>query len=125
MPKITLLDGTIKNYNDPITPIEIAAEISISLSKDVFFAIVNNKKDKDDALKILRHDCAHILAEAVLELYPETQVTIGPPIKDGFYYDFYREKSFNTDDLIKIEQKMHEIVDRDEQIERSEWKKES
>ena len=143
MPKITLLDGTIKNYNDPITPIEIASEISISLSKEVFFAIVNNKqwdktrpivddsllklitkKDKDHALEILRHDCAHILAEAVLELYPETQVTIGPPIKDGFYYDFYREKSFNTDDLIKIEQKMHEIVDRDEKIERSEWKKE-
>ena len=143
MPKITLLDGTIKNYNDPITPIEIASEISISLSKEVFFAIVNNKqwdktrpivddsllklitkKDKDHALEILRHDCAHILAEAVLELYPETQVTIGPPIKDGFYYDFYREKSFNTDDLIKIEQKMHEIVDRDEKIERGEWKKE-
>ena len=143
MPKITLLDGTIKNYNDPITPIEIASEISISLSKKVFFAIVNNKqwdktrpivddsllklitkKDKDDALEILRHGCAHILAEAVLELYPETQVTIGPPIKDGFYYDFYREKSFNTDDLIKIEQKMHEIVDRDEKIERGEWNKE-
>ena len=63
--------------------------------------------------------------EVVLELYPETQVTIGPPIKDGFYYDFYREKSFNTDDLIKIEHKMHEIVDRDEKIERGEWKKES
>ena len=85
MPKITLLDGTIKNYNDPITPIEIASEISISLSKEVFFAIVNNKqwdktrpivddsllklitkKDKDHALEILRHDCAHILMKLYL-----------------------------------------------------------
>ena len=69
----------------------------------------------------MRHDCAHILAEAVLELFPETQVTIGPAIDTGFYYDFYRETPFSTDDLEIIEKRMHEIVDRDEPITRDEW----
>jgi threonyl-tRNA synthetase len=77
---------------------------------------------KDDAaLALIRHDCAHVMAEAVLELYPETQVTIGPAIENGFYYDFHREKAFSEDDLASIEKRMHEIVDRDEAITRAVW----
>ena len=64
----------------------------------------------------MRHDCAHIMVEAVLELYPGTQVTIGPAIENGFYYDFYREQPFTTDDLAAIEARMHDIVNRDEPI---------
>ena len=78
-------------------------------------------KDSDAALELVRHDCAHIMAEAVLELYPDTQVTIGPAIENGFYYDFHREQPFSTDDLDAIEQRMHEIVDRDEPITRGVW----
>ena len=77
---------------------------------------------KDDAaLALLRHDCAHVMAEAVLELFPETQVTIGPAIENGFYYDFHRDTAFSEDDLAAIEKRMHEIVDRDEAIVRSVW----
>jgi threonyl-tRNA synthetase len=80
---------------------------------------------RDDAagLEILRHDAAHVMAEAVKELYPETQVTIGPAIEDGFYYDFYRETSFTPDDLLAIETRMREIVKRDEKIVREEWER--
>ena len=77
---------------------------------------------KDDAaLTLLRHDCAHVMAEAVLELFPETQVTIGPAIENGFYYDFHRDKAFSDNDLAAIEKRMHEIIDRDETIVRSVW----
>ena len=72
-------------------------------------------------LEILRHDCAHVLAQAVKELFPETQVTIGPAIENGFYYDFYRETSFTEDDLAIIEKKMHDLVDQDIPIVREEW----
>ena len=78
-------------------------------------------KNTDAALELVRHDCAHIMAEAVLELYPDTQVTIGPAIENGFYYDFHREQPFTTDDLDAIEKRMHDIVDRDEPIERAVW----
>ncbi len=142
MIKISLPDGAIKTYDFPTTPLTIASEIGEGIAKAAMFAIVNEEKwdinrpiEKDSSLKlvtskdiensleIIRHDCAHIMAEAVLELYPETQVTIGPPIKDGFYYDFHREKSFSTEDLIEIENRMHEIVERDEKIERGVWTK--
>ena len=77
---------------------------------------------KDDAiLATIRHDAAHVMAEAVLELYPETQVTIGPSIENGFYYDFHRETPFSEDDLAAIEARMHDIVDRDEEIIRNVW----
>jgi threonyl-tRNA synthetase len=75
----------------------------------------------EQALALLRHDCAHVMAEAVLELYPETQVTIGPAIENGFYYDFHRETAFSEDDLAAIEKRMHDIVDRDEPIIRNVW----
>ncbi len=77
----------------------------------------------EDALEILRHDAAHVMAEAVQELYPDTQVTIGPVIENGFYYDFAREKPFSSEDLKIIEKKMHEIVSRDEVISREIWKR--
>ena len=70
--------------------------------------LVINRKNEEE-LDIIRHDCAHVLAEAVQSLFPGTQVTIGPTIENGFYYDFAREKPFTADDLIVIEKKMHEI----------------
>ena len=139
MPKIELPDGSKRHYDAPVTAAQIAADIGPGLAKAALAAVVNGeswdigraiKEDcdirlitaKDDiCLEIIRHDCAHILAEAVLELYPETQVTIGPAIENGFYYDFYRERPFGTEDLHSIEKRMHEIVDRDEQITRGEW----
>ena len=139
MPAITLPDGSVRAYDAPVTPAQIAADIGPGLSKAAFVAEVDGtpvelnhvidhdanlalitRKD-DKALAHIRHDCAHVLAEAVLELYPETQVTIGPSIENGFYYDFHRETPFTPDDLETIEQRMHEIVDRDEAITREEW----
>src|SRR3546814_12850358 len=70
---------------------------------------------------LLRHDCAHVLAEAVQELYPGTQITFGPAIEDGFYYDFHRDAPFSTEDFPAIEARMREIVDRDERITREVW----
>ncbi len=139
MPVITLPDDSQRDYPGPVTAAQIAADIGPGLAKAALAAVVNgaewdlNRPIEEDAklalitgrdaaaLELIRHDCAHILAEAVLELFPETQVTIGPAIENGFYYDFFRETPFSTDDLAVIEQRMHEIVDRDELIERGEW----
>ncbi len=139
MPAITLPDGSVRSFDAPVSGAEIAADIgpglakaaiairidgalsdlSLPIAEDSQVALVT-KKDQE-ALELIRHDCAHIMAEAVLELYPETQVTIGPSIENGFYYDFFREEHFTPDDLEKIEKRMHEIVDRDEAITREEW----
>ena len=78
-------------------------------------------RDSPDALETIRHDTAHVLAEAVQALFPGTQVTIGPSIEDGFYYDFARDEPFSIDDFAKIEAKMREIIDRDAKIVREEW----
>ncbi|WP_193186571.1 threonine--tRNA ligase [Nisaea sediminum] len=139
MPAITLPDGSVRSFDAAVTGAEIAADIGPGLAKAAIAVRINGKlsdlsvpiaedsevalvtKKNDEALELIRHDCAHIMAEAVLELYPETQVTIGPAIENGFYYDFYREEHFTPEDLEKIEQRMHEIVDRDEQISREEW----
>ena len=139
MPNITLPDGSQRSYDQPVTPAAIAADIGPGLAKAALLAVVDDaewdltrpiKNDarlslvtaKDEqALALLRHDCAHVMAEAVLELFPETQVTIGPAIENGFYYDFHREKAFCEDDLASIEKRMHEIVDRDEPIFRNVW----
>ena len=139
MPIITLPNKDKKNYKNPVAAFQIAAEISPRLASDAFVAEVNGELwdlnriiEKDSTVSILtsknketldliRHDAAHIMAEAVLELFPETQVTIGPSIENGFYYDFYREKKFNLSDLEIIEKRMHEIVDRDEEIIREVW----
>jgi threonyl-tRNA synthetase len=142
MPSITLPDGSVRSYDQPVTAAQVAADIGPGLAKAAFVAEVDGKpvdlnhpitedsklalitRKDAAALEHIRHDCAHVLAEAVLELYPGTQVTIGPSIENGFYYDFYREEPFSTDDLAQIEQRMHEIVDRDEAISREEWTRE-
>ena len=139
MPQITLPDGSVRSYDAPVTAATIASDIGPGLAKAALIAVVDGDEwdlsrpiesdatvalvtAKDDAaLALLRHDCAHVMAEAVLELFPETQVTIGPSIENGFYYDFHRETAFAEDDLASIEQRMHEIVDRDETIVRSVW----
>jgi threonyl-tRNA synthetase len=139
MPQITLPDGSVRSYDAPVTAAIIASDIGPGLAKAALIAVVDGDEwdlsrlietdatvalvtAKDDAaLALLRHDCAHVMAEAVLELFPETQVTIGPSIDNGFYYDFHRETAFSEDDLAYIEQRMHDIVDRDEPIVRSVW----
>jgi len=139
MPAIMLPDGSVRSYDRPVSPAEIAADIGPGLAKAAFVAVVDGKAvdldrviDHDArlalitrkdaaALEHIRHDCAHVLAEAVLELYPDAQVTIGPSIENGFYYDFHRATPFTPDDLAAIEQRMHAIVDRDEAIVREEW----
>ena len=139
MPNITLPDGSVRSYDGPVTAATIASDIGPGLAKAALIAVVDGDEwdlsrpietdaavalvtAKDDAaLALLRHDCAHVMAEAVLELFPETQVTIGPAIENGFYYDFHRDTAFSEDDLAAIEKRMHEIVDRDEAIVRSVW----
>ena len=141
MPNIKLPDGKIFEFAKSISGLEIAEKISKSLSKQALIMSVDgNLKDleykinKDASVKIftskdkegletIRHDTAHILAMAVQELYPGTQVTIGPVIEDGFYYDFSRKEPFTQEDLEKIEIKMKEIVDRDEKTYREVWKR--
>ena len=139
MPAISLPDGSVKDFDKAVTPYDVAASIGAGLAKAAMGAYVNDEawdltrpieadsrvrlitNRDEDALELIRHDCAHIMAEAVLELFPETQVTIGPAIENGFYYDFYRETSFTPEDLEAIEARMHEIVDRDEPIIRGTW----
>jgi threonyl-tRNA synthetase len=141
MPEITLPDGSIRDFSKPVTGLEIAAAIGARLARDAVALRIGDRlvdltvaleestrieivtRDSDDGLELLRHDAAHVMAEAVKELYPETQVTIGPAIEDGFYYDFAREEPFTPDDLERIEQRMHEIVARDEPIEREVWQR--
>ena len=136
---VTFPDGNKKNFDKGITALAIAESISKSLAKeslavrlngeivDISRTIENNskieiiKKEDVDALSIIRHDCAHVMAEAVQELFPGTQVTIGPAIENGFYYDFARKTPFTTDDLKKIENKMHEIIKKDKKFIREIW----
>ncbi len=137
--RITLPDGSVRALDGPRSGGDIAADIGPGLAKaalavrvdgemrdlatvidrDAVLAIVTRKDA--DALELLRHDAAHVMAEAVQELYPDTQVTIGPAIETGFYYDFARDEPFTPDDLDRIEARMREIVDRDEPIEREVW----
>ena len=139
MPNIKLIDGNVLNFNDKVTGLQIAEKISKSLAKQAMVIGVDGQLkdldyviDKDCSVKIftsknqegldtIRHDTAHIMAMAVQELFPGTQVTIGPVIENGFYYDFARRESFTEDDLKKIEDKMKEIVDRDEITKREVW----
>jgi threonyl-tRNA synthetase len=139
MPNIRLPDGSERQFDDAVTGADIATDISKGLAREAVAVRVNDelwdltrpidadakveiiKRDSDDGLELLRHDAAHVLAEAVKELWPDTQVTIGPAIQNGFYYDFAREEPFTPDDLVKIETRMKEIVDRDETIEREVW----
>ena len=141
MPIITLPDGTERQYDTPVSGKEVAESIGAGLAKaavavrvdgalwDLTRSIENDvdleilTRDSDDGLELLRHDAAHVLAEAVKELWPDTQVTIGPAIENGFYYDFARTEPFTDADLETIETRMKEIVDRDEAILREVWER--
>ena len=137
---ITLPDGSERPYSQGITGAEIASDIGPGLAKAALAVKIDGVlsdldlpinsstdlaivtvKDELDALELIRHDAAHILAMAVQELYPGTQVTIGPVIDNGFYYDFARAEPFTPDDLEKIEARMKDIVDRDEVTRREVW----
>jgi len=141
-PVITLPDGSKREFDHAVTVMAVAQDIGPGLAKatlagklngdlvdasytindDAELAIITARDD--EAMELLRHDAAHVMAQAVQELYPGTQVTIGPAIEDGFYYDFAREEAFTPDDLKKIEQRMHEIVKRDLPIVREVWDRE-
>ena len=141
MPVVTLPDGTEKPFPEPVTGLAVADSIGPRLAKDAVAIRVDGSlndltvtvdhdvsveiltRSSPEGLELLRHDAAHVMAEAVKELYPETQVTIGPAIEDGFYYDFAREEPFTPADLETIEARMREIVDRDEAIIREVWKR--
>lgn len=139
MINISFPDGTVKQYDIGVTGLEIAAGISKSLAKVALFVKIDEEdydlarpikksgsikiittKDKE-ALDLIRHDTAHILAEAIKELYPEAQITIGPSIENGFYYDISYKESLSSTDLEKIEKKMREIIARNEPFIREEW----
>jgi threonyl-tRNA synthetase len=139
MPDIRLPDGSVRSYDAPLSGADIAADIGKRLAKDALAVridgaledlgtLIENDAEvaivtgsEPDGLELLRHDAAHVMAEAVKELYPETQVTIGPAIENGFYYDFAREQPFTPEDLERIEARMREIVARDEVIQREVW----
>ncbi len=137
MPVITLLDGSRREYPQPVTVAEIAASIGAGLARAALAGRVNDKLvdtsflvDRDatvaiitdkspEGIEVIRHSTAHLLAQAVKELFPEAQVTIGPVIENGFYYDFAFKRGFTEEDLAKIEQRMHEIAKRDYPVTRS------
>jgi threonyl-tRNA synthetase len=135
---VTFPDGNVRTFPDGVTGAEIARSISNSLAKSALVAEVDGElRDLDrpigcdarvrliraedpEALAVIRHDCAHVMAEAVQGLFPGTQVTIGPAIENGFYYDFFRDEPFSTEDLARIEARMAEIVKADKRFAREE-----
>ncbi len=139
MVTITLPDGSVKSYPGPITALHVASEIGPGLAKAAVLARVDGqdwdlnrpierdakleliRRQDEAALELIRHDAAHVLAMAVQELYPGTQITFGPSTEDGFYYDFHREEPFSTEDFAAIEARMQDIVDRDVPIVREVW----
>ena len=141
MINVTFPDGNSRKYDKGVNGLAIANSISTSLAKNSIAIKLNGeivdlarkiendssiqiiKKEDEDALDIIRHDCAHVMAEAVQSLFPGTQVTIGPAIENGFYYDFARNEPFTLSDLPKIEKKMHEIIQRNESFVREVWSK--
>jgi len=136
---VTFPDGNTKEFDQGVTGFDIADSISSALAQQAIAVSLNDhirdvsypihedvkisilKRSADEALELIRHDCAHVMAEAVQKLFPKTQVTIGPAIDNGFYYDFSREKPFTVDDLEVIEKKMHEIIDEDTPFTREVW----
>ncbi len=143
MISITLPDGSVKKFNEPVKGTDIVKSIGPGLAKATLAMRVDDQAldlsavieqdsrvemitvNDEYALELIRHDTAHVLAEAVQELFPNTQVTIGPNIENGFYYDFAREETFSLTDLQKIEKKMKEIIDKDQPFEREIWTRES
>jgi threonyl-tRNA synthetase len=142
MPAITLPDGSIRHFDGAVTGTTIAAAIGPGLAKAALAMEVDGKlrdlsatieqdaklrfitRRDPEALEMIRHDCAHVLAEAVQALYPGTQVTIGPSIENGFYYDFARNEPFKPEDFAAIEAKMREIIARNDAFMREEWDRE-
>ena len=142
MPNVTLPDGTVKSYDQSLTVADVASSIGSGLAKaaiageidgqlvdtsymiegDASLAIITNKDDK--ALEVIRHSTAHLLAQATQQLYPKAQVTIGPVIDNGFYYDFAYAKGFSEEDLVKIEKNMNAIVKQNLPVQRLEMKRE-
>jgi threonyl-tRNA synthetase len=140
---VVLPDGSRRTFAHPVTGAELAAAIGPGLAKAAVAMEVDGELwdlsrelpdgasvrfvrfQDDEALPLIRHDAAHLMAEAVKELWPETQVTIGPAIEDGFYYDFARDEPFTPDDLEAIETRMREIVQRDEPLEREVWERDN
>jgi threonyl-tRNA synthetase len=142
MPTVTLPDGSRREFDLPVSVFDVAADIGPGLARaalagkvdgvlvdaahvieqDAELAIITGRDE--EALELMRHDAAHVMAQAVQELYPGTQVTIGPAIEDGFYYDFARDEAFTPEDLTAIEKRMQEIVKRDLKIEREVWDRE-
>ena len=138
---ITLPDGTVRSFDRPTTGAEIARTVGPGLARAALAVKVDGAvrdldrpiagdaaveivtRDSGEALELIRHDAAHVMAEAVQALYPGTQVTIGPAIEDGFYYDFARAEPFSTDDLAAIEDKMREIVAADRPFVRETWER--
>jgi threonyl-tRNA synthetase len=136
MPVITLPDGSQRRFDQPVTVAQLAASIGAGLAKAALAGRVDGKLvdtshliDRDasvsvvtgkdpEGLEIIRHSTAHLLAQAVQAVYPEAQVTIGPVVEDGFYYDFAFSRPFTPDDLAKFEAKMHELAKADLEVER-------
>ena len=139
--QIQFPDGNSRSFDTPVTGLKIAESISNSLRKKSVAIRVNGDlldltreieadctvelitRDTDEGLEVIRHDAAHVLAEAVKEIFPETQVTIGPAIENGFYYDFVRDDPFTQEDFEKIEVRMKDIVKRNEEIIREAWQR--
>src|SRR5215211_2247619 len=127
MPNVKLPDGSVRSYDHPVSVADIAASIGPGLAKAALAGRVNGKlvdtayvvdsdadvaivTDKDgDGLEVIRHSSAHLLAHAVKELFPDAQVTIGPVVEDGFYYDFSYKRPFTPEDLAAIEKRMAEL----------------
>ncbi|MGE0658413.1 MAG: threonine--tRNA ligase [Reyranellaceae bacterium] len=139
MISLTLPDGSVRRFDHPVSGKELAASIGAGLAKAALAVRIDGEMkdlasliDRDasvsivtardeDALELLRHDAAHVMAQAVQELYPGTQITFGPAIENGFYYDFVRDEPFTPEDFERIEQRMREIVERDLPIKREVW----
>lgn len=138
---IHLPDGSVRHYDTPVTGMQVAESIGAGLAKAAFAVVVNGQEwdlsrelpngatlriltAKDaEGLEVLRHDAAHVMAQAVRELFPDAEATIGPVIENGFFYDFAREKPFTPEDLAAIEKRMAEIVDRNDTIIREVWER--
>ncbi|HHI88519.1 MAG TPA: TGS domain-containing protein, partial [Hellea balneolensis] len=140
---ITFPDGAKREFEDGVSALDVAKSLSKSLAKKVLAAKVDGElwdatrplegdcrlelvtAQDPEGLELIRHDAAHVLAEAVQELFPGTQVTIGPVIEDGFYYDFARDEPFSSEDFAAIEKKMQFIVKQNKPFEREVWERDA
>ena len=142
MVALTLPDGSVRQFDGAVTGLELAQDIGVGLAKAALTVVVNDVEQDlsipietdaqvsivtsrdDSSLDLIRHDCAHVLGQAVQDLFPEAQITFGPSVGDGFYYDFYSEKKISTDDFPAIEKRMQEIISQNEPFVREVWSRE-